>query len=132
MGMRDTGPVDTVEQFIAAAPPQVQITLHDLQAQLLDLLPGATTRISYQVPVFVLGRQVVGMGYSATSVSLYTMSPPLTSRIGPRLRALGCRVSGATVGVPHGRTFPSEAVEQIVHGRLVELGITLEEGSGRV
>lgn len=131
MGMRDNGPVETVEEFITGAPPQVQLTLYDLQAQLLDLLPGASTRISYQVPVFVLGKQVVGMGYSAKSVSLYTMSPPLLRQIGPQLRELGCTVSGATVGVPHGHTFPAEAVERIVQGRLVELGITVDGGSTR-
>lgn len=124
MGMRDTGPYDSVEAFIAAAPPAVQVTLQDLQAQLQDLLPGAATRISYQVPVFVVGKQVVGMGYSADLVSLYTMSPPLLRDIATQVRALGCRVSGATVGVPHGRLFPHQVVELIVQRRLVELGIT--------
>lgn len=124
MGMRDTGPVDSVEAFISAAPPAVQVTLQDLQAQLLELLPGATVRISYQVPVFVIGRQVVGMGYSAQQVSFYTMSPPLLRDLGTQLRALGCRVSGATVGVPHGQLFPPAAVELVVQRRLVELGIT--------
>lgn len=124
MGMRDTGPVGGVDEFIAAAPPDVQVGLEDLRAQLLELLPGATTRISYRIPVFVIGRQIVGMGYSARFVSLYTMSPPLAGEIGPALRALGCKVSGATVGVPHGRTFPPEAVRMVVAGRLAELGIT--------
>ena len=115
-------PPQTAE-YIAAAPEAARAGLQDLREQILALLPDAQEKISYQIPVFVVGKQVVGMGTSAKAVSLYTMSPPLTQQIGPQLKALGVQVRGATAAVPHGSTFPPEAVELIIRGRMAELGI---------
>ena len=115
-------PPQTAE-YIAAAPGVARAGLQDLREQILALLPDAQEKISYQVPVFVVGKQVVGMGTSAKAVSLYSMSPPLMRQIGPQLQALGVNVRGATAAVPHGSTFPPEAVELIIRGRMAELDI---------
>jgi uncharacterized protein YdhG (YjbR/CyaY superfamily) len=114
---------DAIAEYLGTVPPEARDGLMDLRAQILALLPHAQERISYQIPVFVVGRQVVGMGATAKAISLYSMSPPLMARIGPQLREMGVRVKGATAAVPHGNTFPPEAVGLIVAGRMAELGI---------
>lgn len=114
---------DAIAAYLDTVPPEAREGLLDLRVQILALLPQAQERISYQIPVFVVGRQVVGMGATATAISLYSMSPPLMARIGSQLRELGVRVKGATAAVPHGVTFPPEAVGLIVAGRRAELGI---------
>lgn len=116
-------PPADVEAFIRDAPSAAQSTLRDLRRQILALLGEASERISYRVPVFVVGRQVVGMGYSKTHVSLYSMSPSLMADLAPSLREAGVKVTGATAAVPHGETFPPEAVRAIVRGRMAETGI---------
>jgi uncharacterized protein YdhG (YjbR/CyaY superfamily) len=121
--MNAVPPPDAIAEYLDTVPPAAVDGLLDLRAQILALLPQAQERISYQIPVFVIGGQVVGMGATATAISLYSMSPPLMARIGPRLRELGVRVKGATAAVPHGSTFPPEAVGLIVAGRTAELGI---------
>lgn len=115
-------PVD-VEAFVTDAPAAAQPGLRDLREQILALLGDAQERISYRIPVFVVGKQVVGMGYSKTHVSLYSMSPALLADLTPGLRDCGVKVTGATAAVRHGQTFPPEAVRMIVQGRMAELGI---------
>lgn len=114
---------EQIAEYLATAPQGARAGLRDLREQILALLPDAQERISYRIPVFVVGKQVVGMGTSAHAVSLYSMSPPLMQRIGPRLRTLGVQVHGATAAVPHGNTFPPEGVALILRGRMAELGI---------
>ena len=114
---------DAIAEYLDTVPPEARGGLLDLRAQILALLPQAQELISYQIPVFVVGRHVVGMGAAAKAISLYSMSPPLMARIRPQVRELGVRVKGATAAVPHGETFPAEAVGLIVAGRMAELGI---------
>lgn len=116
-------PPADVEAFIRDAPSAAQSTLRDLRRQILALLGDANERISYRVPVFEVGRQVVGMGYTKTHVSLYSMSPSLMFDLAPSLREAGVTVTGATAAVPHGETFPPAAVRAIVAGRMAETGI---------
>jgi uncharacterized protein YdhG (YjbR/CyaY superfamily) len=112
-----------VDEFVAAAPPDVQPGLTAVRAQLEALLPDAGVRISYGVPIYEVGRQVVGFGYSKSHVSLYLMSPPLVRELAPQAKAAGARASGGTIGVPHGQPFPQDLLELVVARRLAELGI---------
>lgn len=118
-----------VDAYIAAAPVPAQDTLRDLRTQVLGLLGEADERISYRIPVFVVGTQVVGMGLSATHVSLYSMSPGLIASLEPSLSGRGVKVAGATVAVRHGERFPPEVVQAVVRGRMRELGLTGEGAS---
>jgi uncharacterized protein YdhG (YjbR/CyaY superfamily) len=112
-----------VDEFVAAAPPDVQPGLTAVRAQLEALLPDAGVRISYGVPIYEVGRQVVGFGYSKSHVSLYLMSPPLVRELAPQAKAAGARASGGTIGVPHGQPFPQDLLELVISRRLAELGI---------
>lgn len=112
-----------VDRFIAEAPEQARPGLQALRDRLEAELPDATVRISYGVPIYELGRQVIGFGYAKGRTSLYVMSPPLVQELAQTAEAAGATTSGGTIGVPHGTDFPDDLLELVVARRLAELGI---------
>lgn len=55
----------TIDEYLAAVPPETRALLEDLRKAILRLVPGAEECISYSMPAFRIDDCVVG-GFAAT------------------------------------------------------------------
>ena len=74
---------DSVDDYLAACPPEQRASLSELRRILLDAIPGATEGISYGIPIFYYrGKGILGISSAAHHASLHIMaSPPLAVTI---------------------------------------------------
>jgi uncharacterized protein YdhG (YjbR/CyaY superfamily) len=55
---------ETIDEYIAAFPPEVQAILRKIRATIKKAAPDAEERISYQMPTFTLNGPLVYLGPS--------------------------------------------------------------------
>lgn len=84
---------ETVDEYIASFPPDVQPVLREVRAAMRDVLPGTEERISYGIPTFTLdGRYVVYFSGWKSHVSVYPvpdLDEALARRLGPHRAGKG-------------------------------------------
>jgi uncharacterized protein YdhG (YjbR/CyaY superfamily) len=62
---------NSIDDYIATFPPEVQQKLEEMRAIIKAAAPGATEKISYQVPTFYLKGNVVSFGAYKTHIGFY-------------------------------------------------------------
>lgn len=108
-----------VDEYLAALPAADRATLQELRSILLGMMPEATERISYGIPIVKQGRDVVGFGAQRHHLALYTMSPPLIEALKDQLTSH--TLSGkSTIRFTADDPLPRSLIETIVAERLAE------------
>ncbi len=59
--MTETG-FDTIDQYIATQPANIQTILQKVRECIAHAAPGASEAIRYRLPTFILGRSLVHFG----------------------------------------------------------------------
>jgi uncharacterized protein YdhG (YjbR/CyaY superfamily) len=111
---------EEIDTYLAALPGDIQSSLERVRNIVREAAPECTERISYKIPIFRLGKDLVGMSAQKNHCALHTMSPPLMKAMAEELK--GVRVSGATIHFTPEKPLPKELVERIVRERMREVG----------
>jgi len=109
---------DTIDEYIAAAPAEVQPVLQAIRATIRQAAPLAQERISYRIPAFFLGKKaLVYFGAFKQHIGLY---PPVRQ---PSLLAQVARYAGpkGNLQLPLSEPMPHALISQIVQARLQEV-----------
>lgn len=112
----------TIDDYLAAVAGPQKATLEKLRATLRALLPGAQECISYNLPAFRLGDEVVaGFAATAKGCSYYPFS-------GATLRTVAKDLEGyaQTRGALHfaaDEVLPVALVRKLVRARIAELSV---------
>lgn len=61
----------TIDEYIALFPDNVQQTLQTLRKVIQEIAPEATEKISYQMPTFALHRNLVHFAAYQSHIGLY-------------------------------------------------------------
>lgn len=107
----------TVDEYLAALPPDKRAALQWLRARIKAAAPGAEECISYGIPAFRLnGRLLVGFGAAKTHCSFYP---------GAMVQSLGADLDGydtskGTIRFQADRPLPASLVRKIVKVRAAE------------
>jgi uncharacterized protein YdhG (YjbR/CyaY superfamily) len=112
-------PASTVDEYLEMLPPEERNALQRLRLVIKSLVPGVKERIAYQVPVFSLGRDLIGFSAQNNHLSLYTMSPALVKTMGKDVKDF--KVSGATIHFSPEEPLPKTLIRKIVENRLREV-----------
>ena len=84
---------ESVDQYIASFPPDVQPKLESVRAAIRAAVPGLEERISYDIPTFALdGRYVVYFSGWKEHISLYPVpdaDPELARELKPHMAGKG-------------------------------------------
>jgi len=107
-----------VDAYLAALPEEIRATLEDLRRNIRSAAPGATEEISYGVPMFRLGRQLVSFGAAKSHLSFFVMSPAVMDAHRDELK--GYDTAKGTVRFPADRPLPTELVTKLVMARIAE------------
>lgn len=102
---------ETIDEYIATFPPDVQRVLNALRETIHSALPEAQEKISYDIPTFTLdGRNVVHFAGWKHHVSVY----PIPDTDQDLVRELApYRASKGTVKFPLGEPVPFDLVGRL-------------------
>lgn len=102
----------TIDEYIAAFPPEVQVTLQAVRATIRKVIPGAEEAISYQIPTFRMdGGYVVYFAGWKDHVSLYPIpdaDAELENELAPYKAGKG------TLRFPLSEQMPHGLIERVV------------------
>lgn len=107
-----------VDAFIARLPDDTRMTLEKLRASIKAAAPDAIESISYGVPNYRLGRQLVSFGAAKSHCSFYLQSTAILESHTADLT--GYDASGGTVRFAPGTPLPDALIRKLVAARIAE------------
>jgi uncharacterized protein YdhG (YjbR/CyaY superfamily) len=109
----------TVDEFLAAVPPDKRSALEDLRTVIRGAAPGATELINYGVPMFRLhGKNLVSYAAARGHCSFYVQSPAVMEAHADALA--GFKTSKGTVNFTPDKPIPPDLVTSLVKARIAE------------
>ena len=108
----------TIDQYIAAFPPEVQALLEQLRMTIREAAPDAQERISYGMPTFTLnGRYLIYFAAYKKHIGLY----PAPIGVAEFHEAMSLYGAGkGTMKFPLDQPLPLELIRKVVQFRLKE------------
>ncbi len=107
----------TIDSYIASYPKETQVQLKRLRAAIRKLVPMAEEKISYGIPTFVLGGNLVHFGGYEKHIGLY----PGASAIAAFKKEIAkYHSSKGTIQFPLDKPLPLGLIEKIVKFRIKE------------
>lgn len=101
----------TIHEYIAAYPPNVQKVLKKVRAAIKAAAPDATEAIKYQIPTFVLNGNLVSFAAYKTHIGVYPV-PTGTQKFQQAIAVY--RASKSTLRFPLDEPVPYELISQLV------------------
>ena len=99
-----------IDDYIAAQDEKYQPLLREVRAVLRNALPEAEERISWAMPTYWKGRNIIHFAASKKHLGLYP-GDEATAAFAEELSGLG--VSKGTIRVPYDQPLPAELIERI-------------------
>lgn len=108
---------ETVDEYIAEFPENVQEKLIEMRNAIRRAAPEATEKISYRMPSFVFNGMLVYYAAFKNHIGFY----PLTSAIEAFINELSVfKCSKGTIQFPHDKPLPLQLIERITEFRVRE------------
>lgn len=113
--MAEKHDVQTVDEYIAAFPPEVQIVLNKIRALVKAAAPEAQERISYRIPTFSLDGVLIYFAAFKNHIGVY---PPV--RGDAKLESAVARFAGekGNLRFPLNQPIPYNLISRIVKFRV--------------
>jgi uncharacterized protein YdhG (YjbR/CyaY superfamily) len=111
---------EEIDAYLADLPHDIRTALQRVRTVIRQTAPQCTERISYQIPIFRLKSDLVGMSAQKNHCALHSMSPPLMKAMVDDLKDF--KVSGATIHFTPEKPLPRELIAKIVRERMKESG----------
>lgn len=109
--------VATIDDYIAGHPPKIRSRLSAMRRTIRKHAPGAEERISYRIPTFYLGGNLVHFAAFERHVGFY----PGAAAIAAFKKALtNYKSAKGSVQFPHDEPLPLELVAEIVRFRVAQ------------
>lgn len=108
-----------VTRYLESLSEEDRTCLDELRKIILQVVPEASQRVSYGIPIFRYKKDLVGISSQKSHCSLHTMSPDLMKRLKGELK--GWKVSGATIQFDRHNLLSEELVKMILKERIKEM-----------
>jgi len=99
-----------IDEYIAAQDEMVQLRLKEVRAVLLKAIPEAEERISWSMPTYWKGRNIIHFAASKKHLGIYP-GDEATEKFAEELSGLS--VSKGTIRIPYDQPLPKELIERI-------------------
>ena len=99
-----------IDEYIAAQDVQVQPVLNEIRAVLRAAIPEAEERISWSMPTYWKGRNIIHFAASKKHIGLY---PGDDAAAAFADELTGYDTSKGTIRLPYGRPLPAELIGRI-------------------
>jgi uncharacterized protein YdhG (YjbR/CyaY superfamily) len=118
MKVSSTTPQQSVEDYFAQPPPQVQAKLQAVRAKLRSLAPAAHERIAYGIPTFTLGRNVFHFAAFKAHIGLYPGAAAIEAFAA---QLAGYKTSKGAIQVPIDQEVPLDLIGEMLRFNLKAL-----------
>ena len=115
--MKTMHPYTDTDSYIAGFPEKVQRLLHELRSTIRDAAPEAKEKISYGIPTFTLGRNLVHFAAYEHHIGFYPGASPMQVFINELSVYKNAKGS---VQFPLDKPLPLELIRKIVCFRVAE------------
>ena len=114
----------TVDEYVAALPPHVQVIMERLRQTIRDAVPGVSEKISYAMPTFVLdGLPLLHVAAWKKHIGLYPL-PELTGSLAAEVAPY--RGAKDAMHLPLREPVPYELVGRVVAALVERRGVGAE------
>ena len=103
---------ETVEEYILAQDESVRDQLRSIQAVLRGALPDADEKISWSMPTYWQGHNIIHFAAQKKHIGLYP-GPEAVARFAEKLDQAGCVYSKGSIRIPYGDRLPLSLVAEI-------------------
>ncbi len=110
--------MDDISRYIAQFPREVQEKLRTLQSAIREVVPDATEKISYGIPTFYKGKNIVHYAAFRNHIGFYAL-PSTNGAFADELA--GYKTGKGSVQFPIGEDLPVELIKKLVQYRIREL-----------
>jgi uncharacterized protein YdhG (YjbR/CyaY superfamily) len=125
MATRMNTAIKTTDEYIAGFPKATQVLLEKIRAIIKKAAPKATEVISYGIPTFVLGKNLVHFGGYKTHIGFY---PGAAGVEAFKKEIAGYTSSKGAIQFPLDKPLPAGLITQIVKFRVLQ---NLEKAAGK-
>ena len=108
---------DSIDSYIAQFPDDVQARLQKLRTTILNLAPGATEAMSYQIPTFKLNGNLVHFAAFKKHIGFY---PGAAGIAAFQDELAGYKSAKGSVQFPLDQALPLDLVKKIVKFRVAQ------------
>jgi uncharacterized protein YdhG (YjbR/CyaY superfamily) len=102
---------DTVDEYIATAPPEVRGKLTEVRRAILAAAPGAEESISYRIPYYAFKGRLAWFGLFAGHIGLF-IRPPVLEEHKEELK--GYTMTKSSLHIPLDGDVPKALVKKLV------------------
>lgn len=102
--------MNCIDDYIAAQSPAIQERLCAVRNAIATAIPEAEERISYQMPTFWKGRNIIHFAASKNHIGIYP-GPDAVAEFLPRLSDY--KTSKGAIQLPNNKELPLELVAEI-------------------
>ncbi len=107
----------SINEYIQSFPKEIRKILNELKTAIKTAAPGATERISYQIPTFYLNGNLVHFAAFKNHIGFYPTSSGI-SAFQDELR--GYKSAKGSVQFPIDKPLPMDLIKRIVRYRVEE------------
>ena len=100
----------TIAEYIAAQDESIQSRLNEVYATIKAALPDATEKISWQMPTFWKGQNLIHFAAQKKHIGLYPGGEATTHFAG---KLAGYKFSKGTIQLPNDRPLPIDLIAEI-------------------
>ncbi len=103
---------ETVEEYILAQDESIQEQLQRVREVLRRALPDATEKISWSMPTYWEGHNIIHFAAQKKHIGLYP-GPDAVKHFSEKLDQAGCKHSKGSIRIPYAKELPLHLVAEI-------------------
>lgn len=103
---------ETVDEYILAQDEEIRDRLQSIRSVLTRELPGATEKISWSMPTYWKGHNIIHFAASKKHIGLYP-GPEAVEAFSEKLEQAGCAYSKGSIRIPYTVELPLSLVAEI-------------------
>ena len=103
---------ETIDEYIAAQDEAIQDQLRNVRDAIRDELPDATEKISWSMPTWWQGRNVIHFAAQKKHIGLYP-GPEAVEQFAKKLEERGLKYSKGSIQIPYSDNLPFDLISAI-------------------
>ena len=103
---------ETIDEYILAQDEEIQSHLRSVREAIRDELPDATEKISWSMPTWWQGHNIIHFAAQKKHIGLYP-GPEAVAQLAEKLDQAGYKYSKGSIQIPYSDDLPLELISEI-------------------
>ena len=103
---------ETIDDYILSQDESIRNQLRYIREILRDELPNATEKISWSMPTYWMGHNIIHFAAQKKHIGLYP-GPEAVKQFSEKLDKVGCKYSKGTIQIPYSDELPLTLIAEI-------------------